>query len=481
MEASVTKRIAKNFSWLFFGNGLNGLMVLFMTVYVARVLGAASYGLYQFAQAFLIYLVLLVDHGLSILGVKEIACDKTRASQTALNIFVVRFLVACSLYFLAAGFLIVLPVNQQVRLLFFATFFFVFYRALSSEWVFQGLETMEYIPIFKIITTILTFGLTLWIIKGPQDIVKFPLIQAVVGVSLAVIFLMVIFRWILPARAKMLTPQKWGSIFWRALPLGVSVLLVQIYSNMDTIMLGFMDRQEVVGYYNVAYKVFYVCLGIFVVWLQTALPVMSRRMATDLASARVFIIKYARLTALAFIPMMLFVFLLAPVIIELVFGQEYLRAIPALRILILQLLSVTIGTTFSLLILIPAGRYKDYLISVGVGASVNIVLNFLLIPRFSMLGAATATIVAEISSMLTAVYFARRVLGLELVRQYILPGTLAVLALLGYGLVFMLDLPVALVWRQVAGGITYLLIYSAMVFAIERRFIFGFVREIYSR
>ena len=73
MTPSVTKTMARNFSWLTIsqvvGRGLNFLAL----VYIARVLGAASFGLLSFVQAFVAYLILLVDVGLSTYGTKTIA------------------------------------------------------------------------------------------------------------------------------------------------------------------------------------------------------------------------------------------------------------------------------------------------------------------------------------------------------------------------------------------------------------------------
>ena len=444
-----------------------------MSVYIARVLGAASFGLYQFAQAFLIYLILLVDSGLALFGTKEIARDKENAGKVTLNIFAVRWIVACGLFVLSVAVLFVLPMEQTLRWLFVATFLFIFYRALSSEWVFQGLEAMEYIPLFKILITAFSLILTVGLVRGPLDLLKLPLLQAVCGFVVAFAFIFVLFKRIMPASMKMLAPPEWPSIFWQALPLGASIFMIQIYGNLDTIMLGFMGRSEIVGYYNVAYKVYFVCAGIFSAWLQTAMPVMSHRIANDLPAARVFINKYTRLTGLVFIPLTLVVFLLAPEIVLLIFGAEYLAAIPALKILIWQMLSITMGSIFSVLILLPAGRYYDFLGAVSVGALVNIILNLLLIPRFGMLGAATATIIAEVCAMLMSAYFAQRVFGIELVRQFIFPGFLAFIALLGYWGVLALGRPVA--------GSVYLIVYGGLVLTLERRFLFSFAREIFKK
>jgi len=478
MELSVTKRIAKNMSWLFLGNSLNGLIYLALIVYVARVLGASAFGQYQFAQAFVLYLVMLVDNGLSLLGTREIARDRAQAGGIALNLLFVRAITALIIFVLACATLFVLPMTGELRLLIGATFLFIFYRALNTEWVFAGVELMEYIPLAKIIFSAGALLLTFWLVKGPQDLLRAPLSLAVSGLFSSIVFLIFLFGRKMPLQIKALAPATWWPLFWQALPLGASIFLVQIYSNLDTIMLGFMDRPEVVGYYNAAYRVLFVCIGLFGIWQNTAMPVMSHRITHDPEGARVFIKKFARITAMVFVPLSFLVYLLAPLIIGLAFGQQYAPAVSAIRLLICTLVPITLGSCYGVLILIPAGRYYDFMWATGAGAIVNIILNFILIPPFSMAGAAVATIFAELAAFLMVMYLTQRVMKINLLPEYFLPGLLAALAVMVYWLSTWLlaTLPVNL--TLAGAGLGFILTYASLLLVIERKFIFGFVKEL---
>ncbi|MFA4884265.1 MAG: flippase [Desulfotomaculaceae bacterium] len=481
MEQSVTKRIAKNMSWLFFGNSLNGLIYLALIVYVARVLGASAFGLYQFAQAFVLYLVMLVDNGLSLLGTREIARDRAQAGVIALNLLFVRAITALIIFVLACATLFVLPMAGELRLLIGATFLFIFYRALNTEWVFAGVELMEYIPLAKIIFSGGALLLTFWLVKGPQDLLRAPIILAGSGLFSSLVFLLFLFGRKMPLRLKALAPVTWWPLFWQALPLGASIFLIQIYNNLDTIMLGFMDRPEVVGYYSAAYRVIFVCVGLFGIWQQTAMPVMSHRIVHDPEGAAVFIKKFARLTAMAFIPLTLLVYLIAPLIVGLAFGQQYAPAVAALRLLIWMVLPVTISSCYGVLILIPAGRYYDFMWAVAVGAVVNIIFNFILIPPFSMAGAAVATILAETSACIMTTYFTQRVMKLNLLKEYLLPGLLALLAVLVYWFLALCLVKLPAYLAMAGAGTGYILAYGGLLLLFERQYIFGFIKELKSR
>ena len=157
METSVTKRMAKNFSWLSIGDivgrGLNFLAIL----YIARVLGVVAFGLLNFAQAFQAYLLIIVDSGLSILATREIAKSKEKAGAISINIMAVRLIIALMVFALAVFILYFVPLSWEMRWLFIGTFLYVFYHAINSDWAFQGLEKMEYVAVSKILYSALFF------------------------------------------------------------------------------------------------------------------------------------------------------------------------------------------------------------------------------------------------------------------------------------------------------------------------------------
>lgn len=481
MGIGITKKMAKNFSWLLTGNIISGLINFLMIVYLARVLGSAAFGLLQFAMAFLVYLVLLVDSGLSLLGTREIAMEKERAGDISLNIFAVRLLIALVIFFISSIILFSTPLSAEMRLLFFATFLFVFYRAFNADWVFQGLEKMEYIALSKVLFSVLSFILIIFLVKGAGDLVKVPIVQFVFGIAVSITFLLLLFKYLVPVNFRLLHPGLWSGYFFQALPLGASIILIQIYNNLDTIMLGFMDKPSVVGYYNAAYKIFYVFVGLFATWQSTAIPVVSKRISGDLPRAKAFLEKYLRLTLLAVLPAVILTFLASPMIINLVFGSEYLEAALALRILIWALMALIVGSIYGVTILIPAGYFNAFFAAVALGAVVNIILNFILIPPFSFCGAAVATIIAEISAGTLAIYLSRRVLYLGLIRNLIKPFFISLFSLIPFGIIYLLFFPMSEFIRVLLGCLAFVLFYLLALLVMERDFIFEFVREIIGR
>lgn len=477
MEISATKRMARNFSWLLIGNLINGGMVLAITIYIARVLGAAYFGLLQFAQAFYIYLMLFVDSGLSTYGTREISKNPVNAGKVTINIFLIRIVIAAVITAVSVWIVYLLPLSVELRLILSGTFIFVVCRALNTEWVYQGLERMEFISFSRILYSLFSLIIIYLLVRHPVDAVRVPFIQFFCGLAAAMVLLLILFRKHVVVDLKYLQPEIWLSYFVQALPLGASFILVQIYNNLDTIMLGFMDRAEVVGYYSAAYRIFYVCLGLFSIWQTTAVPTATRRIHEDKEKANQFLTKYLRLTMMIFVPLVTLVALAAPLIVGVVFGAEYSPATLALRVLIWALLVMTIGSTYGILVLVPAGLFNEVLAAVLTGAVVNVILNFLLIPRFSMIGAAIATIFAELFAGAILYSFSRKVLNLGLLAGMIKPAIVTCFASVMFMLVMYLA-PVSLFFKYSAAILVFVIVYGGIILSVEKKYIFEFVNEL---
>jgi O-antigen/teichoic acid export membrane protein len=134
------------------------------------------------------------------------------------------------------------------------------------------------------------------------------------------------------------------------------------------------------------------------------LPTLTRLQGTaeqqrlyDTASAQVFAVA---------LPLALGGCILAPAIINLVFGGAYSTSGAALRLLIWAI-PVSVVRDIAIIGLMSAGREGRILRITAAAATLNVVLNLLLIPRYSMLGAAAATVITETLRMLAAFAYAR--------------------------------------------------------------------------
>jgi len=189
--------------------------------------------------------------------------------------------------------------------------------------------------------------------------------------------------------------QFWKYLIKLSYPFAFSAIFITIYYSMDSVMLGLMGRHEDVGWYNAAYKpiLFLTMINSFLVG--STFPVMSRLFKESIEQLKTFLNNYMRFILIIAVPIALGGALLGEKLILLMFSEEYIEAVLAFQILIFTLSIILVSVIFGNSIQ-ACDRAKTYMWGVGLGAIFNIVLNLILIPSFSLYGAAIATLVSEL-------------------------------------------------------------------------------------
>jgi len=388
------RRLIKNFLSLSGSDVIARLLGSVLTIYIARVLGAGVFGQLSFAIAFTSYFTLFSDFGLTTLGVREIAKDKKKTSTFGTNILVLQLLLAFLLILVLSALLIFLPLSFRTKIITFLFGLGIIPGALNMAYIFQAYEEMEYMAVGKIIAQIGYVIVGFIFIYLFKDILVLPIVSLIAGlIGAAVIF------YLLKKKIKFI----WSKISWRqikklierAYPFLIAALAVQIYYNMDSIMLQFMKGEVIVGLYNAAYKIVLLIISIGGFIAGTFFPLLSSAFKRDKKLFFKSINMWSRINGALIIPIVAGGILLARPILNLLYGQEFVKATFAFQILIL-LPGIIFLSSVLVNPLLAIGQEKKNTIATSIGALVNIIGNFLLIPRFSLNGAAVATLIAEV-------------------------------------------------------------------------------------
>jgi O-antigen/teichoic acid export membrane protein len=183
-------------------------------------------------------------------------------------------------------------------------------------------------------------------------------------------------------------------------------LIISIYINLDTIMLGFMKGNQVVGYYSSAVKFYRVLFSIVTSLGVVMLPRFSNIVQNnDSLEFKRLINKSLSFTLMISLPLCLGLIILSKSIIILFGGQSYEPSIITLQILSPIIVLAGITNVIGIQIFYPNNKQNLLIISVLMGAIVNIILNYNLIPKFSHNGAAFSTLIAELIVFLFQLFF----------------------------------------------------------------------------
>jgi O-antigen/teichoic acid export membrane protein len=169
-----------------------------------------------------------------------------------------------------------------------------------------------------------------------------------------------------------------------------------VYSNMASVMLGFMTTDADVGYYAVSIKLKNILVSIVTALGAVLLPRVSyyykQGKMEDFWKT---ITRSMHVVLLMAAPMALYCMLVAAPAIRFLAGDGYSQSILPMIWIMPSLLFIAATYVIGIEVLIPSGKESIVLIASAVAAVVDIIVNALLIPSMKATGAAIGTLVAE--------------------------------------------------------------------------------------
>ncbi len=388
-------KVERNFFWLTAANLTSSLLNAVLFIYLARVLGSESFGYLSYAGTLVFYLFNFIDLGLSTYGMREIAKDRSKVSEFVSNITSFKFIMAVILF---AGFAMVNAASHQlalVKMLMFEIAFMCFVSALSTEWAFQGLEKMHMVFVSFAVTPLLQLLLNFLFVRNPGDILKVPMINFLASMPVICIFLsrlkfkLRLFRLDLKIIKRYLSS---AIVIW-----SISVF-AQVYNGLDIVMLGLFRSPQEVSYFTVARRIIG-GISLLMVFLTGALlPHLSFAYKDDISIFHSSTRKYLKISGIIFACIVIPVMLLGSQIISWTVGSDYLPAALPLKIMMVAIILVTLNLPYSTG-LIAACMEKEVLKQACASAILSIFLNFILIPKYGMIGAAVSFVCAELLAL----------------------------------------------------------------------------------
>ena len=364
--------------------------------YVSRILGPSGTGNVSFATSIVAYFALFAQLGIPTYGIRATARvrdDKELLSRTVQEIFIINILMSILTYIVFFVVLNIVPQMSDDKLLFMIVSSTIFFNAIGMDWLYKGLEKYTYITtvsiLFKFIALILMFIL----IHQKRDYVIYGVISIFAASASNICNLLNVHKYIY------LKPIGNYDFKVHLRPICIFFAMAcatTIYTNLDTVMLGFMKSNTEVGYYNAAVKIKTVLLGVVTSLGAVLLPRASYYIENNLIDEfKRISSKAINFVILISFPLALYFIIFAKEGIFFLSGDAYAKAILPMQILMPTLIFIGLTNIMGIQMLIPLGKEKVVLYSEIAGAIVDLAINTVLIPIMASSGAAIGTLVAE--------------------------------------------------------------------------------------
>ena len=396
-------------------NGINtvtGIVFPIITFpYAARVLMPDGIGAVNFLNSIISYIVLLTSLGIPMYAVKEVAkCRDNLAMRNRITIEIILLSsILCVAGYIAVWILarFVPEIHQQAALFYVLSLAIVF-NAIGVNWFYQAIEDFKFITIRAIIIRSLAAVSLFLFVRNPSDLLIYGLITVGSTVGNNIINFAHLRKYIdLPS----LTQSELK--IWRHLTPAFQVfilnLIVSLYIQLNSIMLGFMSGDEAVGYFTAGTKISHIGLTMIGSIGTVLLPRCANLLKNgDMGAFSSVIHKSLRLTLGLSLPLTAGLIVLAAPVTYIFCGSDYTAAIPVLLLNAPVVVFISLTNVMGIQILYPMDKINLVIWSVSGGAVANLLLNVALIPLWGATGAAVSTLIAEFAVLVIQIVAGRR-------------------------------------------------------------------------
>lgn len=365
------------------------------TPYVSRVLGTYGIGVFSYTASIVGYFVAFTQLGVNIYGRREIATclDKVSREKCFWGIWIIETAAFVLSLFFYIG-LVALTEPGIVRNALWLQIFTLAGAWLDISWFFFGVENFKLAVTRNVLVKLISLVAIFLCVKKSSDSLVYVMVMALCN------FISVLPLWLqLRTYASKIRIERLEVIkhLKPMLILFIPVISIQLYSLTGNVLLGLLTNVDEVGIYDNAYRISRVPVALITTIGTVLLPSMSRMVAEGKEVDRGLFEKSLSITLFLGLGFAFGLLSIAPVLVPVYLGDAFERSVSVLQLLSLVLIAIAWGNCFRSMFILPKKMDNLYLRSVIYSAIINVVLNLILIPFFSVIGASIASIVSEFS------------------------------------------------------------------------------------
>lgn len=412
---SVSRGVLKNILWLLLDRVGRMVIGLLVTAWVARYLGPDQYGLLAYAVAFGIILQAIASTGTDNLIISKIAQNEKKAHLYLGFSLAIKTFFSATITTVVLFAVIFFEIGGREQSLICVVIFcaLLFTPAESVDLWFNSQTKSQYSARAKIISYIISAAIRIILIKSKSPVIYFAFAN-LIEAGLSAAFLYLAYRRA-PSKNKLrLSRDTAAEIFQEGWPYFFNMLAVVCYMRMDQIILGTMLNKSELGIYAaiVPFSAAWAFLPAAVV--SSVLPGFSSAYLSDKnlfnKKLQFFMSKMFWIALILAVIISIF----SKIIVDSLLGSVYSAYYPVLAIHAFSNIFVFLGVAQTPWVV--ATRSGNLLLKRSlVGVFFSIGINLILIPHMGIVGAAIASLVAQmISAVLINIFIAPSIFRMQI-------------------------------------------------------------------
>jgi len=394
----------RNSFWMISEYSLRIISSLFVGIYVARYLGPEPFGTLNYAFAIVAIFITLSHLGMGSILVRDLIKHPALAPAYMGTAFGLMILAGVTSLIILSVSVCLLESDPEVRLYILVAATGLFFQAfLVIDYNFQSQLKVKYSSIAKSSALAIGSLIKIYLVWVSADLVAFAMAYAFDYMFIAIVLCFAYSyqkqKWFLSAFSLSLVRP----LLKRAWPMMLSALAAMMYVRIDQVMIQSMVGAYELGLYVAASKIFEAWVTFVYIVSISLLPLLVDQKKNNAQKYEAFLIKLFRCFVFSGGGVTLFLFCFGESIIDMTFGEEYESSIGILLVLSLgaPLIALRVVTVRYLTV---ESLEKKVASRTVIALVLSVVLNYILIPEFGVLGAAVSTVMALFYSAYIATY-----------------------------------------------------------------------------
>lgn len=375
------------------------------TALIARTLEPDAWGHFAFVFGLLAMMDVVTDLGVgrAVIG-KLLDEDPDEVAATASSFIALRAVLGVLGYLLAVGYTVAIGQSREVVAATAIAGVVVLVASPSQALLvlFQARLRLTWTAVGDVLAQAVQLAATLAIL-AVKPLLVLLVVPAVINELVNILWRGTgVRRGLVTRISRTVDVRRWPPLLREAVPLTVGYALMLVLAKVDLLLLEQMDTVDSVGRYAVAYKFADVLTTAVIAAIApvTTILIAAWPQAPDTFGLRsrqaaVLLTLVGGLGVVAFVPV-------AGDAITTLYGERFASAALAAQMLFVAAALSTL-TLLAITVMISAGLRAVFPWIAGAGLLLNVVLNVLLIPRYSIDGAAAATLATQ--ALMVAVFW----------------------------------------------------------------------------
>ncbi len=405
-----SRRIIKNSVTLIGTRSFIKIATTVLTIFIARKLGEEQFGVFSALLAFVALFSILTEFGLTVPLIRTIAARNEKPEEALSRVIVIKSILGIIAFLLLSISAFLLDYPLSLALLFGTSMFFEV-QVISVIRSFEGLERMKYVAFLNVTEKVILCISGFSVLYFGGGLLSLAVVYVLTYVSVFIVGISAFIRCFGPLKINF-NKHKFTESLRNATPFLVASVFSLLYNRTDIFILTLLKTSSEIGWYNAAFRVIdaymFIPLGI----VGALFPVLTRYHKSMKEQFTKLYVRSLLLLLTLGVLISVGTFTFADKIIEILYADQYSRSVELLKILSIILsfyfINFLLGSC-----LIAAGKESLSTLAIIFGGIMNVILNVILVPVWSLHGAALARVGTEILACFLQLYYLYTIIGTD--------------------------------------------------------------------